>query len=222
MDLPVPVPRDALRAASAEAAAATKKALDASDLADQGLVLVDNARAAVAAYAVTNIVIVTSDAGPLTPCAIRRTDPSSDLAETMLVRAAAVEALVDAEAVHALLVVAVIKAANEAEQAEARKIAAIADVMKATAISMLPQLRDAEALAGRLRASIAGYMNCWAFNDGKAFKPVPVEVSVVFKEPQAGPPDRRKIGGQAAIAIGGHGSLAGWNFCPKPDPSVPL
>ncbi len=34
--------------------------------------------------------------------------------------------------------------------------------------------------------------------------------------------DRRKIGGQAAIAIGGYGSLAGWNFCPKPDPSVPL
>ncbi len=34
--------------------------------------------------------------------------------------------------------------------------------------------------------------------------------------------DRRKIGGQAAIAIGGHGSLAGWNRCPKPDPSVPL
>jgi len=34
--------------------------------------------------------------------------------------------------------------------------------------------------------------------------------------------DRRKIGGQAAIAIGGYGSLAGWNFCPKPEPSVPL
>ncbi len=34
--------------------------------------------------------------------------------------------------------------------------------------------------------------------------------------------DCRKIGGQAAIAIGGHGSLAGWNFCPKPEPSVPL
>jgi hypothetical protein len=34
--------------------------------------------------------------------------------------------------------------------------------------------------------------------------------------------DCRKIGGQAAIAIGGDGSLAGWNFCPKPEPSVPL
>ncbi len=34
--------------------------------------------------------------------------------------------------------------------------------------------------------------------------------------------DRRKIGGQAAIAIGAYGSLAGWNFCPKPEPSVPL
>ncbi len=32
----------------------------------------------------------------------------------------------------------------------------------------------------------------------------------------------RKIGGQAAIAIGEYGSLAGWNFCPKPEPSVPL
>ena len=27
--------------------------------------------------------------------------------------------------------------------------------------------------------------------------------------------DRREIGGQAAIAIGGHGSLAGWNFCER-------
>jgi len=34
--------------------------------------------------------------------------------------------------------------------------------------------------------------------------------------------DRRKIGGQATIAIGGHGWLAGWNFWPKPEPSVPL
>ena len=34
--------------------------------------------------------------------------------------------------------------------------------------------------------------------------------------------DCRRIGGQAAIAIGGYGSLAGWNFCPKPEPSVPL
>jgi hypothetical protein len=34
--------------------------------------------------------------------------------------------------------------------------------------------------------------------------------------------DCLSIGGQAAIAIGGDGSLAGWNFCPKPEPSVPL
>ena len=34
--------------------------------------------------------------------------------------------------------------------------------------------------------------------------------------------DRRKIAGQAAVAIVGHGSLAGWNFCPKPEPSAPL
>ena len=34
--------------------------------------------------------------------------------------------------------------------------------------------------------------------------------------------DCRRIGGQAAIAIGGYGSLAGWNFCPKPELSVPL
>ncbi len=34
--------------------------------------------------------------------------------------------------------------------------------------------------------------------------------------------DRRKFGGQAAIATGGHRSLAGWNRCPKPEPSVPL
>lgn len=36
------------------------------------------------------------------------------------------------------------------------------------------------------------------------------------------PGDRRKIGGQAAIATGGHRSFAGWNRCPKPEPSVPL
>jgi len=46
---------------------------------------------------------------------------------------------------------------------------------------------DAEALAGRLRASIAGYMNCWASTDKAAFKPVPVEVSLLIKEPQAAP-----------------------------------
>ena len=34
--------------------------------------------------------------------------------------------------------------------------------------------------------------------------------------------DRRKVGGQAATAIGECGSLAGRNFCPKPVPSVPL
>ena len=34
--------------------------------------------------------------------------------------------------------------------------------------------------------------------------------------------DRRKVGGQAATAIGGCGSLVGRNFCPKPVPSVPL
>ena len=34
--------------------------------------------------------------------------------------------------------------------------------------------------------------------------------------------DCLEIGGQAAIATGGHRSLAGRNFCPKPKPSVPL
>ena len=90
-----------------------------------------------------------------------------------MARAVTEKALMDAEAAHALLVVTAMVATREAKQEEARKIAAVADVMKATAISMLPQLRDAEALAGRLRASIADYMNCWAFNDGEAFKPVP-------------------------------------------------
>jgi hypothetical protein len=31
-----------------------------------------------------------------------------------------------------------------------------------------------------------------------------------------------KTGGQAAIAAGGHESLAGWNFCPNSEPNVPL
>ena len=30
------------------------------------------------------------------------------------------------------------------------------------------------------------------------------------------------LGVQAAVAMDGQGSLAGWNFCPKPEPSVPL
>src|SRR5882757_11243619 len=34
--------------------------------------------------------------------------------------------------------------------------------------------------------------------------------------------DCRKVGGRAATAIGGYGSLAGQNFCPKPEPRVPL
>src|SRR3954454_16645164 len=34
--------------------------------------------------------------------------------------------------------------------------------------------------------------------------------------------DRREVGGQAATAIGGCGSLVGRNCCPKPVPSVPL
>jgi len=34
--------------------------------------------------------------------------------------------------------------------------------------------------------------------------------------------DCRKIWGQAAMAIGGNGSFAGRNFCPKPEPRVPL
>ena len=73
-----------------------------------------------------------------------------------MARAVTEKALMDAEAAHALLVVTAMVAISEAKQEEARKIAAVADVMKATAISMLPQLRDAEALAGRLRASTAG------------------------------------------------------------------
>ena len=34
--------------------------------------------------------------------------------------------------------------------------------------------------------------------------------------------DCRKIGGHAATAAGGCGSLAGWKRCPKPEPSMPL
>lgn len=42
-------------------------------------------------------------------------------------------------------------------------------------------------MAGRLRASMAGYLHCWAFNEAEAFKPVPIEVSLLIKEPQAAP-----------------------------------
>jgi hypothetical protein len=34
--------------------------------------------------------------------------------------------------------------------------------------------------------------------------------------------DRRRTGGQAASAVSGDVSLAGWNFCPKSEPNAPL
>ena len=171
----------------AEAAAAAGRALDASDDAGRSLAVMDSARAAVAACADLDALVAAFHAGPLTPRAADGAELLADLAEAKLAGAAAEKALADAEAAHALLVARAREAAGEAKQAEARKVAAIADVMKATAVGMLPQLRDAEALAGRLRASIAGYMNCWASTDEAAFKPVPVEVSLLIKEPQAAP-----------------------------------
>ena len=56
---------------------------------------------------------------------------------------------------------------------------------------------------------------------------VPLQIQELLDEwPEIDPGtarrDRRKVGGQAATAIGGCGSLAGRNFCPKPVPSVPL
>jgi len=187
MDLPVPVPRDAVRAASAEAAAATGRALEASDDAGRSLAVVDSTRAAVAACADLDVLAAAFHADLLTQRVANGAELPADLAGAKLAGAAAEKALADAEAAHALLVARAREAAGEAKQAEARKVAAIADVMKATAVGMLPQLRDAEALAGRLRASIAGYMNCWVSTDKAAFKPVPVEVSLLIKEPQAAP-----------------------------------
>jgi hypothetical protein len=55
--------------------------------------------------------------------------------------------------------------------------------------------------------------------------------SIIAESGQAliGPPyigwdirDRRETGGQAAMAVGGNVSLAGWNLCPNSEPSVPL
>lgn len=182
MDLPIPVPRDGLRVASAEAAAATKKALDASRVVNRSLVLVGDARTAITACECIDVTTAAFDAGSITLQVADNVELSAKL-----MRAAAEEGLIIAEAVHALLSADAMNAADEARQAEAKKIAMIADIMKATAVGMLPQLRDAEALAGRLRASIVGYMNCWALNTEEAFKPVPVEVSLLLKEPQAAP-----------------------------------
>jgi len=182
MDLPIPVPRDGLRVALAEATAATKKALDASRVVDRSLVLVDGARAAIAACECIDVTTAAFNAGSITLQVADKVELSAKL-----MRVAAEEELINAEAAHALLSVEAMNAADEARRADTKKIAMIADIMKATAVGMLPQLRDAEALAGRLRASIVGYMNCWALNTKETFKPVPVEVSLLLKEPQAAP-----------------------------------
>ena len=34
--------------------------------------------------------------------------------------------------------------------------------------------------------------------------------------------DHRETGGQAAMAVGGNESLAGWNLCPYSEPNAPL
>lgn len=187
MDLPTPVPRDAVRVALAEAAAATNKAMEAADHADRALALVESARAAVASYADLDAVVAAFHAGSPTQCADGPGHLAADPIEAKVAQAAAETALVNAQAAHALLAAVATEAEGEAKRAEARKAAAIADVMRATAVGMLPQLRDAEALAGRLRASIAGYLNYWMFNTQKGFEPLPVEVSLLIKEPQAAP-----------------------------------
>ena len=167
--------------ALAEAVAATKKALDASRVVDRSLALVDGARAAIAAYKCTGATTATFHAGSLTLQDAGRGELTVELIEAKLTRAAAEEELVNAEAAHALLAVEAMKAVDEARQAEAGKIAIFADTTKATAVDMLPRPRDAAALAGRLRASIAGHMDCWALNIREAFKPVPIEVSLRLK-----------------------------------------
>lgn len=147
----------------------------------------NSARTAVAAYAGRDALTAGFSAGPFTPSEAARAELSTDLGKGDLAWIIANDLLAEAEAAHALLVVQALEAITEAKQAEARKVAAIADVMRETAAGLLPQVRDAEALAGQLRASMAGYLHCWAFNHTEAFKPVPVEVSLLIKEPQAAP-----------------------------------
>ena len=59
---------------------------------------------------------------------------------------------------------------------------------------------------------------CKVFEDWEAHRLIPSQTT----RQRTGKGDRRKVGGQAATAIGGCGSLVGRNFCPKPVPSVPL
>lgn len=187
MDLPAPVPRGAVRVALAEAAAATNKAMQATDRVDRALASLESARAAVVSYAGLDAIVAAFHAGSPTQCADGPSHLAADPTEVKVAQAAAEAALLNAQAAYALLAAAATEAEGEAKRADARKAAAIADVMRATAVGMLPQLRDAEALAGRLRASIAGYLNYWMFNTQKGFEPLPVEVSLLIKEPQAAP-----------------------------------
>jgi len=53
---------------------------------------------------------------------------------------------------------------------------------------LLTRARPLPLLCGwRRERWVDPYMNCWASTDKAAFKPVPVEVSLLIKEPQAAP-----------------------------------
>ncbi len=113
MDFPVPVLRDTLRAALAEAAAATEMALYAANLAGRCLASVDSARAAVISYAVFDTVIVASQTGSIPWCATGRANLPESLTKVRMARAATEKALMDAEAAHAPLVVASMEAISK-------------------------------------------------------------------------------------------------------------
>lgn len=117
MDLPVPVPRDDLRTASVEAAAAAERTLNASDVAGRALAVVNSARAAVAAYAGRDVLVTAFSAGSFRPSEVGPVGLLSDLAEFNLAWITANDLLAEAEAAHALLVVQALEAIAEAKQA---------------------------------------------------------------------------------------------------------
>ena len=77
-------------------------------------------------------------------------------------------------------------------------------------------MRGSDTVAGSLFSYVGLEERVWADHSLRVIHEMVNSVLVICEG------GCRKIGGQAAIAIGGYGLLAGWDRCLKPEQSVPL